>query len=262
MAQPGPDPSRQEAPHPHAAVVDPTGQFILVPDLGADLIRVYTIRDGDLDLTERDPLFVALGSGPRHLAFADRGEKTFMYLVTELGNTVVGYEVTYADESIAFEEVWTSGIHGKGNHVPTGGAASEIIISVRNLFHACRVREKSANMSVKADSNFLILSSRNESTLEIPNFDPDNSTAVASDPLINFAIDPQTGHLDLVQEAPCGGLFPRQFSINKAGTLVAVGLQSDGRVVIIERDVETGELGNFVAHASIEGEVTAVIFNE
>lgn len=117
-------------------------------------------------------------------------------------------------------------------------------------------------MSVKPDSDFLILSSRNESTLEIPNFDPDNSTAVASDPLINFAIDPQTGHLDLVQEAPCGGLFPRQFSINKAGTLVAVGLQSDGRVVIIERDVETGELGNFVAHASIEGEVTAVIFNE
>ncbi|KAH6996301.1 Lactonase, 7-bladed beta-propeller-domain-containing protein [Ilyonectria sp. MPI-CAGE-AT-0026] len=242
MAQPGPDPSRQEAPHPHAAVVDPTGQFILVPDLGADLIRVYAIRDGDLDLTERDPLFVAPGSGPRHLAFADRGEKTFMYLVTELGNTVVGYEVTYDDESIAFEEVWTSGIHGKGNHVPTGGAASEIIIS--------------------PDSNFLILSSRNESTLEIPNFDPDNSTAVASDPLINFAIDPQTGHLDLVQETPCGGLFPRQFSINKAGTLVAVGLQSDGRVVIIERDTETGELGNFVAHASIEGEVTAVIFNE
>ncbi|KAF7546970.1 hypothetical protein G7Z17_g8051 [Cylindrodendrum hubeiense] len=242
MAQPGPNPSRQEAPHPHAAVVDPTGQFILVPDLGADLIRIYSVLDGDLKLTERDPLFVARGSGPRHLAFADQEEKTFMYLVTELGNTVVGYEVTYDDEAIAFEEVWTSGIHGKGNDVPAGGAASEIRIS--------------------PDSNFLILSSRNESTLEIPNFDPDNSTAIASDPLVNFAIDPQTGHLDLVQEVPCGGLFPRQFSINKAGTLVAVALQGDGRVVVMERDAETGELGELVAHADIEGEVTAVIFNE
>ncbi|RWA03833.1 hypothetical protein EKO27_g11273, partial [Xylaria grammica] len=38
MTAPGPNP-RQNAPHPHAAHVDPTGKFLLVPDLGADLIR-------------------------------------------------------------------------------------------------------------------------------------------------------------------------------------------------------------------------------
>ncbi|KPM35657.1 hypothetical protein AK830_g10916 [Neonectria ditissima] len=242
MAQPGPGSSRQEAPHPHAAVVDPTGQFILVPDLGTDLIRIYAVRDGDLRLVEREPLFVASGSGPRHLAFADKGDRTFMYLVTELGNTVVGYEVTYDAESIIFEQIWTSGIHGKGKDVPAGSAASEILIS--------------------PDSNFLILSSRNESTLELPNFDPRNTTDISSDPLINFAIDPKTGHLDLLQEVPCGGRGPRQFSMNKDGTLVAVGLQDDGRVVVMERNVETGKIGGLVAHADVEGEVTAVIFNE
>ncbi|KAK7418538.1 hypothetical protein QQX98_003883 [Neonectria punicea] len=239
MAQPGPNPSRQEAPHPHAAIMDPTGQFILVPDLGADLVRIYAVRDGELRLTEREPLFVAPGSGPRHLAFADKGDKTFLYLVTELGNTVVGYEVSYDAESIAFEQVWTSGIHGKGKDVPAGGAASEIIVS--------------------PDSNFLILSSRNESSLELSNVDPSDIT---SDPLINFAIDPKTGHLNLLQEVACGGRGPRQFSMNKAGTLVAVALQDDGRVVVMERNVETGELGGLVAHAEIDGEVTAVIFNE
>ena len=83
-----------------------------------------------------------------------------------------------------------------------------------------------------------------------------------SDTLINFGLDGETGSLSVVQEVPCGGSFPRQFSMNKAGTLLAVGLQNDGRVVLIERDAQTGEIGDFVANADVEGQVTAVIFNE
>jgi hypothetical protein len=44
--------------------------------------------------------------------------------------------------------------------------------------------------------------------------------------------------------------------------LVAVALQRDGRIVIIERDVKTGMLGDFIAYAQLEGEVTAVVFYE
>lgn len=90
----------------------------------------------------------------------------------------------------------------------------------------------------------------------------DPAGSVASDTLVNFSIDGDTGALTQLQEVPSGGIGPRQFSINKAGTLVAVGAQSDGRVVLIERDPETGMLGEFVAHANVEGEITAVIFNE
>ena len=59
---------------------------------------------------------------------------------------------------------------------------------------------------------------------------------------------------------PAGGLFPRHFSYNDDASLVAVGLQSDGRVVVIARDAATGELGDFVAWADVEGEVSNVIF--
>ncbi|KAJ3531639.1 hypothetical protein NM208_g8793 [Fusarium decemcellulare] len=242
LSEPGPDPWRQEAPHPHAAALDPSGHFVLVPDLGADLVRIYSVEAAGLALNELDPLVVAAGSGPRHVAFAVKETRTFMYLVTELGNTIVGYEVTYGSGSIAFEEIWNSGTHGKDEDVPEGAAASEIVIS--------------------SDSKFLILSSRNESSLHIPNFDAENSTSIISDPLINFEIDAETGHLALRQEVPSGGRWPRQFAINKAGTLVAVALQGDGRVVVIERDVENGVLGDFVAYAEVGGEVTAVIFNE
>ncbi|KAM5348143.1 hypothetical protein ACJ41O_007967 [Fusarium nematophilum] len=242
LSGPGPDLSRQEAPHPHAAVVDPSGRFILVPDLGADLVRMYSIAEDGLELAELRPLKAAAGSGPRHLAFAVMGNKTFMYLVTELSNTVLGYEVNYGDESIAFEEVWNSGIHGKDKNVPLGAAASEIIVS--------------------PDSRFLIMSSRNESVLEIPNLDTDNTTRIVSDPLISFEINPMPGNLALQQEVPCGGRFPRQFAINRAGTLIAVALQTDSRVVVMERHAETGVLGEFVAYAEVDGQVTAVIFDE
>lgn len=106
------------------------------------------------------------------------------------------------------------------------------------------------------------MSSRNENTLSIPNFDPKNSTRIISDPLINFSIDGDTGTLTKIQQVPCGGRFPRQFSINRAGTLLAVAQQSDGRVVLIDRDVETGRLGKFAAYANIPGQVTSVIFDE
>lgn len=106
------------------------------------------------------------------------------------------------------------------------------------------------------------MSSRYEDAFEIPNFDPDNSTDIVSDTLINFSIDTSTGLLTQIQAAPAGGRMPRQFSINTEGDLVAVGLQEDGRVVVIERDTETGLLGGFVAAVPVEGEVTCVIFND
>lgn len=75
-------------------------------------------------------MVVAPGSGPRHLAFVVKETKTFMYLVTELANTIVGYEVVYGGEFIAFKEIWNSGVHGEGKDVPQGAAAAEIAVSV------------------------------------------------------------------------------------------------------------------------------------
>lgn len=56
MPSPGPDPERQDKPHPHQALLDPTGQYILVPDLGADLVRVFGWDVADLKLKELEPL--------------------------------------------------------------------------------------------------------------------------------------------------------------------------------------------------------------
>ncbi|KAK9774077.1 putative Lactonase, 7-bladed beta-propeller-domain-containing protein [Seiridium cardinale] len=239
LSQHGPKP-QQDAPHPHQALLDPTGAFILVPDLGADLVRIFKISG--LDYTELDPLVVSSGSGPRHATFLATSDNIYMYLVSEIANTITGYDVTYRNSSLHFDELFSIGTHGPDGSVPNGTSAAEITLS--------------------PDKRFLIVSSRGENSHTIPNFDTNVTTEIVSDAIISFSIDHSSGELSYLQSFPSGGRVPRQFSINTAGDLVAVGLQSDSRVVVIERDVDTGLLKQFVASAAVAGEVTAVIFNE
>ncbi|KAI2602223.1 putative isomerase YbhE [Hypoxylon sp. NC1633] len=243
LEAPGPNPARQEAPHPHEAILDPTASYVLVPDLGADVVRIYQADADTLALTPLAPLAVRPGSGPRHGAFTVTPEKTYFYLVSELGNAITGYEVIYNDDkSLGLDELFFIPTHGEAMELPAATGAAEILVS--------------------PDGNFLIVSSRWEDSFNITNFDPSNSTEIPSDPLITYSIDQATGNLTKVQEFAAGGRVPRHFSFNGDGDLLAVALQGDGRVVIIERDVGTGLLKDYVASADVEGEVNAAIFRE
>ncbi|KAI0904761.1 Lactonase, 7-bladed beta-propeller-domain-containing protein [Ustulina deusta] len=243
LEQPGPNAERQDVPHPHQAILDPTARFVLVPDLGADLVRVYQADAGNLELTPIAPLKVAPGAGPRHGAFKTAFNTTYFYVATELANTIIGYEVLYNDDkTLSFTELFTIPTHGDDRVLAETAAAGEILVT--------------------PDGKFLIVSSRWEYSLRIPNFDPSNSTDIVSDPLIVYAIDNRTGALEKIQEFAAGGSGPRHFSINGDGNRVAVGLQGDGRVAIVARDVRTGLLEDFVATADVAGEVNAVIFYE
>jgi 6-phosphogluconolactonase (cycloisomerase 2 family) len=138
----GPNPDRQEAPHPHQAIVHPNGNFVLVPDLGADLVRVFSVDKNTKKLTEVDPLVAAPGSGPRHAAFGKmqlikRGkgmadEGLFLYLVSELSNTVTVYKTSCAPggAGLKFEQVQVTDTFA-GKPVPSSAAAAEVALSVR-----------------------------------------------------------------------------------------------------------------------------------
>lgn len=130
LTAPGTNPSRQEAPHPHQVILDPTDSFIAVPDLGADLVRVFSIDKSTSLLTEVTPFATPPGSGPRHGAFlkADCG-KTYFFLISELANTIAAYKVTYGDKGLGFEQVFKSGTYGP-TPTPAGAAAAEVLISV------------------------------------------------------------------------------------------------------------------------------------
>ena len=77
----GPDPLRQDAPHPHCVVSTPDGEHICVADLGTDTIYVFDI---ELNLVSKTKL--PEGVGPRHMVFSLDGRYT--YCCNELASSV------------------------------------------------------------------------------------------------------------------------------------------------------------------------------
>lgn len=137
MAVEGPNDLRQEHPHPHDAILDPDGRFVLVPDLGTDLIQRYLVnKDGRRGLTRLAPIVLPAGSGPRHGVFVKTDDApTYFYLLSEMGNSVTGYSVSYPGySSIELTQVYYTTIHETGGWMPNGKdvLGGEIGLSVRN----------------------------------------------------------------------------------------------------------------------------------
>ncbi|TKA73467.1 hypothetical protein B0A55_05951 [Friedmanniomyces simplex] len=245
LAQPGPNAARQDAPHEHEAITDPTGQYILVPDLGADLVRVFGWDVTTLVLKTLAPLKAAPGSGPRHAAFwnpyavTGAGSPTYLYLVSELASTVTGYAVTYLPNGggLNFTEVYKSSTYGLLNQ-PEGNAPAEV--------------------HVTPDNRFLVISNRNNTSFNLPESD---GTVVPSDSLTTFR-PLNDGTLAWVQIWPSGGLYPRQFSIDGTGSFVAVSNQYSQNVAILSRDVATGLIGEPIARMSVPGNTTCIMWDE
>jgi 6-phosphogluconolactonase len=86
----GPNKNRQEGPHAHSANMDPSNQFALVCDLGADKIFVYRLTpDGMLTVNDPPAHKMTPGSGPRHFTFHPNGK--FAYDINELASTITAF---------------------------------------------------------------------------------------------------------------------------------------------------------------------------
>ena len=85
----GPNRERQDAAHCHCAISTPTEEYMCVCDLGIDQIVFYPLNGKAADFKRVGQVNTKPGSGPRHLIFNGR----FAYLINELDNTVVLYNV-------------------------------------------------------------------------------------------------------------------------------------------------------------------------
>ena len=157
LPRPGPNPVRQDAPHPHQIALDPSGQFIVSPDLGSDVVRVFSIDQASGLLTQCPDYTAPPGSGPRHVAFwvpptasakanIKRGghhqvqvpapcaestavNGTVMYLVSELANNITALTVDYTpDGCLSFTKTQTSWTFA--GTPPPGSAVAEVRVNV------------------------------------------------------------------------------------------------------------------------------------
>jgi 6-phosphogluconolactonase (cycloisomerase 2 family) len=226
-------PSRQDAAHPHEVIVDPTGNFVLAPDLGADLIRLYSIDNSTGKLTNCGNYVETGGTGPRHGAFW--GADT-LYIANELANSVHRFSVAYSGGCISLTKEQSLTTMKGGAAAPSGTKVGEVHVH----------------------DNFLIASNRRDLT-----FSPNDS-------MTTFNLDATSGAMTFTGITSSGGTYPRTFQINKAGDLVVIGDQTTANVAVVKRDVTTGLLGpqvasmriGIVGHAESDDGLSAVLWDE
>lgn len=86
------DANRQERAHIHSTVFSPDYDYIFMPDLGADKIRIYQFdneKTQPLQNAEIPFITTTLGSGPRHFTFHPNGK--YAYCIEEMGGAINAY---------------------------------------------------------------------------------------------------------------------------------------------------------------------------
>lgn len=249
MSGKGANPSRQDAPHPHHAFTDPTGGFLLVPDLGADIVRIFQIDAASGQLKECAGGVPPPGTGPRHGTFwvpsgaksrfrrgAAATDGTMLFVANELGNSVSAWNVNYASGgcmTISLKQTLTP--YSGNSSAPQGTKVAE----------------------VHTKDNFLYSTNRNDKK-----FSPNDS-------ITQYTIG-SDGSLTWTDTTSSFGTYPRTFDINKAGDYVAIGDQTTANVAIVQRDPTTGKLTGQAATLRIgsagtpenEDGVSAVVWAE
>lgn len=101
----GPNNARQQGPHAHCSMVDPTDRWVLVADLGLDQVLVYQLDAQNKKLVPGPNPFLKLsgGSGPRHIAFHPNGK--ILYVINEMGMTLTS--ATWEAETGKLTEIAT-----------------------------------------------------------------------------------------------------------------------------------------------------------
>ncbi|PVX84397.1 6-phosphogluconolactonase [Paraburkholderia unamae] len=192
---------RQASAHAHNAVVDPSGHYALVPDLGADRVFVYAFDRGTRTLTPADgasarQFALPPGSGPRHLVFAPDGK--YVYLLTELSAQVLVLR-------------WDA-TQGQLTPVQTVETTSAEFQGVKS----------GAEVAASADGRFIYVENRAENAL------------------IVYRVDRASGELTQIQRTSSGGEKPWGFGIDASGKWLLVANQRSGKVNVFSVDTATG----------------------
>lgn len=199
-------------PDPHQALLDPSGRFFVVNDLGTDSILVLDSQN-DFNISNR--VTVDAGNGPRHGAFipSSADKATHYFLACEITSVVKAFELTYTGDNLEFKEVQSLSTFG-ADFPPanaTAAAAGELVTT------SC--------------GKHLYVSNR--------------LTGNTTDSISHFSID--TGNaaapLAFVDQVSSGGLVPRMFSLAAdEGVLFSTNQDGQNGLLALARDANTGSL--------------------
>lgn len=181
----GPVRPNQEQARAHFIHYDPSGQFVLVADLGMDRVLVYRLDEQTGHLSPSNPPSTDFtpGSGPRHLAFHPDGRH--IYISNELNWTVTACE--WDVQSRTLKPVQT-------------------LSTLSPLSDAVTGEKATADIHLTPAGDFLYVSNRGENTLAA------------------FRVDARTRLLERIGTFPCRD-WPRNFAIAPGGESLLVANQ-------------------------------------
>ena len=151
----GPNAERQEAPHAHCILPDPSNRFALAADLGADRVFVYRLdlAVGSLRHIEEGDAVMRPGAGPRHIAF--HPTLPLVFVANELDSTVATLRFDSTLGALSLLETrstlptgWTGTNYPADIHVAANG---------RTLYVSNRSHNSIAVFSVAASTGALAL---------------------------------------------------------------------------------------------------------
>ncbi len=137
--EPGPDPVHQTSSHPHAAIFDPTGRFVVIPDKGFDRTFFFRFEQGRLRPTAQGSIASATGAAPRHTVFHPL--LPTLYVNNELDSTVTVFDWNADTGAVRESQVVTT--------IPGGHAG----------------RNTTAEIAASACGRFLYVSNRGQDSI-------------------------------------------------------------------------------------------------
>ncbi len=196
----GPNAERQEAPHAHCILPDPSNRFALSADLGADRVFVYRLdlEGKSLRHVEGGDAVMRPGAGPRHIAF--HPTLPLVFVANELDSTVATLRFDPARGALSPQGTlstlpagWTGTNYPADIHVAASG---------RTLYVSNRGHNSIAVFSVAESTGALALDQVVPTEGDWPrNFslDPTGRWLLVanqrSDSVVVFGRDPDTGRL-------------------------------------------------------------------
>ncbi|KAF4960733.1 hypothetical protein FGADI_748 [Fusarium gaditjirri] len=235
LTQPGPGTGdSQEIANPHAAVFSPSGDILAVPDRGADCVYIYQVHDAK-NVKQIRTLTLLPGTGPRHILFSKVSqEKTLMFLVSELDNTINVFSLEHG----------AIGCHGK--HLDLNDTLRITPLQRASTLNDSSKRTKPTNvdlaseLAISNDRRMLYASNRNTESVEM------------ADTIAIYSLDIYSNKpLRFLGLNSTYGKIPRHFSLSSDphNEFLAVVNQVTNDLFILKRDSKTGLtdriLGNF-----------------
>lgn len=200
--------NRQQEPHGHSIVVDPTNRFAMAADLGMDKLIIYQMDLGQGKLQGNQPPWAAIhpGAGPRHTDFHPNGRT--LYLINEIDSTLTVFAYTASAGALTPLQTLSTlpqGFEGRNStadlHVHPSGrfvygsnrghnsiaifGVDEATGTLTALGHQSTLGETPRNFAIDPSGRFLYAANQNSSTIAIFSIDGKNGALTPTGSIID-----------------------------------------------------------------------------